>query len=97
MVEILEDKLDNDSDFWTIERICDNILVKYDIINKQSIPKMSRVDENPLNVKSQYKGPYVACKKYEHKSKDWSHIEGTNAPKFNYCDKPGHINKDFWK
>ena len=53
MVEILEDKLDNDSDFRTIERICDNILVKYDIINKQSIPKMSRVDENSLYVKSQ--------------------------------------------
>ena len=33
--EILEDKLDDDSEFITIERIRDNILVKYDQINKQ--------------------------------------------------------------
>ena len=33
IVEILEYKLDNDSDFVTIERIHDNILVKYDQTN----------------------------------------------------------------
>ena len=33
IVEILEDKLDNDSDFITIERIHDKILVEYDKTN----------------------------------------------------------------
>ena len=35
IVEIIEDKLDDGSDFITIERIRDNILVKYDLTNKK--------------------------------------------------------------
>ena len=35
IVEIIEDKLDDYSDFITIERISDNILVKYDRTNKK--------------------------------------------------------------
>ena len=54
-------------------------------------------DENDLNVKYKYKGTCVTCRKYTHKSKDCSHREGANLPKFNYCDKPGHVNKGFWK
>ena len=42
IVEILEYKLDDDSDFITIQRIRDKILVKYDQTNKKSRPKMSR-------------------------------------------------------
>ena len=53
IVEILEDKLDNDSDFVTNERIHDKILVKYDQTNKQSRPKMPREDENCLYIKYQ--------------------------------------------
>ena len=41
----MEGKLDNDSDFMTFERICDKISVKYDQMNKESRPKMSREDE----------------------------------------------------
>ena len=41
----MEGKLDNDSDFMTIEKICDNILVKYDQMNKESREKISRHDE----------------------------------------------------
>ena len=69
IVEILEDKLDDDSDFITIERIREKILVKYDQINKQSRPKIPIEDENHLSVKSQYKGTCVTCNKYGHKSK----------------------------
>ena len=36
IVEILEDKWDDASDFITIERVRDKILVKYDQMNKQS-------------------------------------------------------------
>ena len=97
IVENLEDKLEDDSDFITVERICDNILVKYDQINKQSRPKIPIEDENYLNVKPQYKGTCVTGRKYGHKSKDCSYREGANVPKFNYCDKPGHANRDFWK
>ena len=39
IVEILEDKLDDDSDFITIERIRDNILVKYYQTNKNQDQK----------------------------------------------------------
>ena len=93
IVEIIEHKLDYDSDFITIEMISDKILVKYDQINKQSRPKFSREDENYFNLKSQYKGTCVTCREYGHKSKDCSHREGVNVPKFNYYDKPGHVNK----
>ena len=48
IVEILEYKLDDDSDFITIERIRDKILVKYDWTNKKSGPKVSGEDENYL-------------------------------------------------
>ena len=44
IVEIIEDKLDDYSDFITIERISDNILVKYDQMNKESGTKMSGED-----------------------------------------------------
>ena len=44
IVEIIEDKLDDDSDFITIERIRDNILVKYDQTNKKSGTKISGED-----------------------------------------------------
>ena len=39
IVEILEDKLDDDSDFITIQRIRDNILVKYHQTNKNEVQK----------------------------------------------------------
>ena len=64
-------------------------------MSKQSRPKMSREDENYLQVKSQYMGAFETCRKYGYKSKDSSHIVGANAPKFNYFDKPGHVNKYF--
>ena len=64
-------------------------------MNKQSIPKMSVEDESYLNVKYQYKGTCATCRKYGHKSKDFLYSEGANAPKFNYCDKPVHVKKDF--
>ena len=35
IIEILEDKLDYDSDFITIERIRDKIFLKYEQINKK--------------------------------------------------------------
>ena len=44
IVEIIGDKLDDDSDFITIERIRDKILVKYDRTNKKSGTKMSGED-----------------------------------------------------
>ena len=93
IIEIIEDKLDDDSDFITIERIRDKILVKYDQMNKQSRPKFSRENENDLYVKPQYKGTCATCNKYGHKSKDFSHREGANVPKYNFYDKPGHVNK----
>ena len=62
IVEIIEEKLDNDSYFITIEKIRDRILVKYDQMNKQSKPKISREDENYLYVKSQYKGTCMTCR-----------------------------------
>ena len=48
ILEIIEDKLDDDSEFITIERIRDKILVKYYQTNKKSRPKMSGEDENYL-------------------------------------------------
>ena len=70
IVEILEDKLDDDSDFLTIEIIGDKILVEYDRTNKKSRQKMSREDENHLYVKYQYKGTCATFRKYGNKSKD---------------------------
>ena len=46
IVEILEDKLDDDSDFITIERIREKILFKYDQMNKQSRPKFQEKMKN---------------------------------------------------
>ena len=46
IVEILEDKLDYDSDFITIERIRDKILFKYEQMNKQSRPKFQEKMKN---------------------------------------------------
>ena len=97
IVEFLDEKLYDESDFITIQSIRDKILVRYDLMKKQSTTKMSREGENYLYVKSQYKGTCATFKKYGHKSKDCSHIEGTNSPKCNYCDKSGHVNKEFWK
>ena len=93
IIEILEDKLDYDSDSITIERIRDKIFLKYEQINKKSRTKNLREDENYFNVKYQYKGTCVTCREYGHKSRDCSNREGANVPKFNYYDKPGHVNK----
>ena len=60
-VEILKDNLDDKDNPLSTERICDKLLVKYDQMNKQSRPKMSREDEKAHSVKSQYKG---ACTTY---------------------------------
>ena len=46
IVEILEDKLDYDSDFITIERIGNKILFKYEQMNKQSRPKFQEKMKN---------------------------------------------------
>ena len=64
-------------------------------MNKQPKQKMSIEDENCLYVISQYKETCATCRKYGHKSKDWSYREGAKAPWFNYCDKPVHVNKEF--
>ena len=97
ILEIIEDKLDNDSDFITIERVRDKIFVKCERTIKKSRPKMSGEDENYLYIKYQYKGTCADYRTYRHKSKDCLHREGANVPTFNYSDKPGHVNKGFWK
>ena len=56
IVEILEKKIDDEENPLTIERIRDNIFVKYDLMNEQSRPRMSREDGESLYIKSQYKG-----------------------------------------
>ena len=47
IVEIIEDKLDDEENLLTIDRICENIPVKFDRMNKQSRPITSREEENP--------------------------------------------------
>ena len=46
IVKVLEDEVDDDNDPLTIERIHDKLLVRFDQMNKQSIPRTSRKDEN---------------------------------------------------
>ena len=66
-VEIIGDELDDKDTLLTIERICDNILVKFDQINEQSISRTSIEVEKDLYVKTQYKGTCMTCGRYGHK------------------------------
>ena len=56
ILEVLEYKLDDYNNTLTIERICDKLLVKYDLMNKQSIPTMSREDGESLYIKITIQG-----------------------------------------
>ena len=71
--------------------------MKFDQMNKISETKTSREDGKTIYVKFQYKGTCTTCGKYGHKGKDSSHKEGENVQKCHYCDKPGHLKKDFRK
>ena len=66
-------------------------------MNKRPETKTSREDENPLRIKSQYKGTCTTCGKYGHKRKDCWHKEGAKLKKCHYYDKSGHLKKDFQK
>ena len=81
IVEILEDVLDDEDNPLTIERICDKLSVKFYQMNKQSGPITSREYEKSLYLKSQYKGTYKTCGKYEQKGKYLQHKEVANVPK----------------
>ena len=50
-MKILEDKLGDKYNPLTIERICDNILVKFDQMDEQSGPRTLGEDEKSLYVK----------------------------------------------
>ena len=69
MVEIIEEELDYKYNPLTIDRIRDNLYVKFDLMNKQSVPRASREDEKSLYIKSQYKGTCTTYGKYMHKGK----------------------------
>ena len=97
MIEIAEDKLDDRDDPLTIERIRENLPVKFDLTNEQSVPRTPIEDEKTLSVKSQYKGTCMTWGKYGHTVKDCWYKEGTNVPKYHYCDKSGHFKKYCWK
>ena len=51
----------------------------------------------PPNVKYQYKGTCMTCRKYGLKSKDFWHRKGENIPKGHYCDKSEHVKQDSCK
>ena len=69
IVEILEDKLDEKEGLLNIEKIHDNLSVKFNQMNEQSGPRTSIEDEKVLYVKSQYKSTCTTCRKYGHKGK----------------------------
>ena len=48
IVEILEDELGYEENILTTKKICDKFSVKYDLTNKQLIPRMLREDEKTL-------------------------------------------------
>ena len=65
-IEILEDKLDDEENPLTIERINDKLFLKYDQMNEQPTKKTSREDEKPFYMKSQYKGTCKTCGRCGH-------------------------------
>ena len=93
ILEIIQDKIDDEKYPLNIKRIRDNILVKFDQMNEQSGSKTSIEDKKPLYVKPQYKGTCATYGEYGQKSKDFWNKEGTNMSKFHYYDKPGYVKK----
>ena len=69
IVEILEENLDEKEGLLNIEKIHDNLSVKFNQMNEQSGPRNSIEDENFLYVKSQYRSTCTTCRKYGHKGK----------------------------
>ena len=56
MVEILQKKLHYEYNPLTMERICYNLLLQYDQMNEQSIPKTPTEYEKFLYLESHHKG-----------------------------------------
>ena len=49
--------------------ICDKLLVKFDLINEQTVPRTSEEDKKFLNIKYQYKVTCTSCGRYGYKVK----------------------------
>ena len=96
-MEFLEEKIYDKYNPLTIYRVRDKLLVKFYQMNKQSGPITSREYLEYLYVKFWYKVTCTTCKRYGHKLKEFWNKEGINVPKFNYCHKPGHVNKYWWR
>ena len=71
IVEIIQDKIDDDKYPLTIKRIRDNLLVKCDQMNEQTGSKTSIEDERSVYLKPQYKGTCATYGEYGHKSKEF--------------------------
>ena len=75
IVENIEDKLDDEGDPLTSERINEELAEKYYRIRLRPETKIPNKEEKSIYTKSQYKGTCTNCGKYGHKSQYLWHKE----------------------
>ena len=85
IVKNLEDKLDDDIDSLTINRIRDKLSEKYYRMSEQLGKKKSREYENPLYIKYQFKATCNKWDEYDHGSINFTERKGEKY--YTYCKK----------
>ena len=76
IVKNLEDKLDDDIDSLTINRIRDKLSERYYRMSEQLEKKNSREYENPLYIKYQFKATCNKWDEYDHGSSNFTERKG---------------------